>query len=158
MIQPGQKFPTDFKLKIVRDGVADEVAFADLLTRPTIVSVYMRNNTGSCDRQNDSLAAHAAEFDRLGYNLMAVSRDTCGSHLKYAAKKGIGYVLASDPEDRFARAADAVIQKHMYGRAYEGPARAAFVIASDGGVLAVVEKVDAKEHAAQLFAVLKTLS
>lgn len=158
MIQPGQKLPTDFKLKIVRDGVADEVVFADLLTRPTIVSVYMRNNTGSCDRQNDSLVAHAAEFDRLGYNLVAVSRDTCGSHLKYAAKKGIAYVLASDPEDRFARAADAVVQKHMYGRAYEGPARAAFVIARDGGVLAVVEKVDAKEHAAQLLGVLKTLS
>ena len=30
------------------------VNFADLLTRPTIVSVYMKNNTGSCDKQNIS--------------------------------------------------------------------------------------------------------
>lgn len=157
MIQPGKKLKTDFKLKIVRDGREEEVAFKSLLDRPVIVSVYMKNNTGSCDKQNDSLAAHAAEFDRLGYNLVAVSRDTCGSHLKYAAKKNIAYILASDPEDRFARAADAIVEKSMYGRTYEGPARAAFVIGTDGKVLAVAEKVDTKDHAGQLKALLATL-
>lgn len=157
MIQPGQKLKTDFKLKVVRDGVVAEVAFKDLLTRPTIVSVYMRNNTGSCDKQNDSLAAHAAEFEKRGYNLVAVSRDTCGSHLKYAAKKKIGHALASDPEDMFAKAADAVVEKSMYGKTFAGPARAAFVIGRDGAVLAVAEKVDTKDHAAQLHALLDGL-
>jgi len=157
MIQPGQKLKTDFKLKIVRDGAESEVAFKDLLTRPTIVSVYMKNNTGSCDKQNDSLAAHAAELDRRGYNLVAISRDTCGSHLKYAAKKKIAYTLASDPEDLFAKAADAIVEKSMYGKTYEGPARAAFVIGKNGVVLAAAEKVDTKDHAAQLHALLDTL-
>lgn len=158
MIQSGQKLPLDFTLKIVRDGAQAEVAFADLLTRPTIVSVYMRNNTGSCDRQNDSLAAYAGEFDRRGYNLVALSRDTCGSHVKYAAKKSIAYTLASDPEDRFARAADAVVEKSMYGRTFNGPARAAFVLDRDGTVLAVAEKVDTQDHAAQLHALLDKLA
>ena len=157
MLQPGQKLKTQFKLKVVRAGQEAEVAFKDLLTRPTIVSVYMKNNTGSCDKQNDSLAAHAAEFDQLGYNLVAVSRDTCGSHLKYAVKKGIAYTLASDPDDLFAKAADAVVEKSMYGKTYEGPARAAFVIGKDGTVLAVAEKVDTKDHAAQLHALLDGL-
>lgn len=148
---------TAFMLKVVRDGVAAEVAFAELLTRPTIVSVYMRNNTGSCDKQNDSLASHAAEFEARGYNLVALSRDTCGSHLKYAAKKGISYVLASDPDDLFAKAAEAVVEKSMYGRSFSGPARAAFVIGTDGAVLGVVEKIDPKDHAAQLHALLDTL-
>ncbi len=158
MIQPGEKLKTDFALEIVREGAKSRVVFRDLLTRPTIVSVYMRNNTGSCDKQNDSLAAHAAEFEARGYNLVAVSRDTCGSHLKYAAKKNIGYTLASDPEDLFAKAADAIVGKSMYGRKFEGPARAAFVIGTDGTVLAVVEKVDTADHAAQLHALLDTLN
>jgi len=157
MIRPGQKLPTDFRLKIVRDGARFEVAFADLLTCPTIVSVYMRNNTGSCDMQNDSLAAAAAGFDRRGYNLVAVSRDSCGSHKKYAEKKGVAYILASDPEDRFAKAADAIVEKSMYGRSFHGPARAAFVLAPDGTLLAVIEKVEPKDHAAQLLAALDTL-
>lgn len=157
MIQPGQKLKSDFTLKIVRDGSEAEVAFKDLLTKPTIVSVYMKNNTGSCDKQNDSLAAHAAEFVKRGYNLVAISRDTCGSHKKYAEKKGIAYTLASDPDDVFAKAADAIVEKSMYGKTYEGPARAAFVIGKDGTVLAVAEKVDTKDHAAQLHALLDTL-
>jgi peroxiredoxin Q/BCP len=150
VIKPGEKLDTRFQAKVFHDGKQATVMFADLLTRPTIVSVYMRNNTPSCDRQNDSLAAHAAEFDRAGFNLIAVSRDTCGSHARYAAKKKIGYVLVSDPGDFFAKAANSVIEKSMYGRKFFGPARAAYVLDRDGTVLAVAEKVDTADHAAQL--------
>jgi thioredoxin-dependent peroxiredoxin len=157
MISVGQKLTADFRLVVAREGKLVELAFQDLLTRPTVVSIYMRNNTGSCDKQNDSLVAHAAEIDRLGYHLVAVSRDTGASHLKYAAKKGIAYVLASDPDDAFARAVDAIVEKSMYGKTYQGPARAAFVIATDGTVRAVIEKVDSKTHGEQVLAVLRDL-
>jgi thioredoxin-dependent peroxiredoxin len=157
MIKVGQKLESSFNLKVVRGGLVAEVAFGDLLTRPTIVSVYMRNHTSSCDRQNESLAVHAGEFLKRGFNLVALSRDTCGSHARYALEKRIPYTLASDPLDRFARAADSIVAKTLYGRTYEGPARAAFVIAADGTVLAVAEKVDTKDHAAQLHALLDTL-
>jgi peroxiredoxin Q/BCP len=93
----------------------------------------------------------------LGYNLVAVSRDTCGSHQKYAAKKSISYPLVSDPGDAFARAADAIVEKSMYGKTYEGPARAAFVLGTDGQVLAVIEKVDSKAHGEQVMTVLRGL-
>ncbi|MBL9199577.1 MAG: redoxin domain-containing protein [Opitutaceae bacterium] len=157
MIASGKKLKTDFRLKIVQDGAQKEVTFADLLTRRTIVSVYMKNNTGSCDKQNDSLAAHAGEFATAGYNLVAISRDTCGSHLKYAAKKRIAYTLASDPGDLFSKAADAIVEKSMYGKTYLGPARAAYVIDKNGTVLAVAEKVDTADHAAQLRALIAGL-
>jgi peroxiredoxin Q/BCP len=157
MITPGKKLKTNFKLKVVAQGVESEVTFKDLLKRRTIVSVYMKNNTGSCDKQNDSLAAHAAEFTKAGYDLIAISRDTPGSHLKYAVKKKITYTLASDPTDLFAQAADAVVEKSMYGKKYFGPARAAFVLAPDGTVLAVAEKVDTADHAAQLKALIARL-
>lgn len=157
MISVGKKMDTRFQLKVFRDGREEVVTFSDLLTRPTIVSVYMRNNTPGCDRQNDSLAAHATEFDRAGYNLIALSRDTCGSHARYAAKKKITYMVASDPHDLFARAADAVVEKSMYGRSFTGPARAAFVLDRDGTVLAVAPKVDTADHAAQLRALIAML-
>ena len=157
MIAPGQKLATDFRLKVVRGGAISEVTFADLLTRRTIVSVYMKNKTPSCDRQTASLAEHAAEFDRAGYNLVALSRDTPGSHVRYAAAHAIAFTLASDPDDRFARAAASLVEKSMYGRTFIGPQRAALVLERDGTVLAVVEKVDPADHAAQLRALLKTL-
>lgn len=157
MIAPGQKLDLDFTVKVLRAGTAEVVTFANLLTRRTIVSVYMKNNTPSCDRQNESLAAHAAGFGRAGYDLVAISRDTCGSHARYAAAKNISYTLVSDPEDQFARAAGALTPKTMYGRSFIGPARAAFVLERDGTVLAVLEKVDTADHAAQIRALFKSL-
>ena len=144
-------------MRVVRNGIDETLPLRQLLQRRTIISVYMKNNTGSCDRQNESLVAHAAEFDRKGYDLIALSRDTASSHLKYAKKIGAPYTLASDPGDTFAKAADAIVEKSMYGKTYQGPARAAFVLERDGTVLAVAEKVDTKDHAAQLRTLLAGL-
>jgi thioredoxin-dependent peroxiredoxin len=157
MITPGKKLKLSLRLNVVQDDVEKQVTLKELLSRPTVFSVYMRNNTPGCDRQNASLAAHADAISAQGFNLVAVSRDTCGSHRKYAAKKNISYTLASDPDDTFAKATDSIVEKSMYGRTYEGPARAAYVVGTDGTVLAVIEKVDTKDHAGQLAEVLAEL-
>jgi peroxiredoxin Q/BCP len=150
VISPGTQLNLGFRVKVFCDGAVKELAFADLLTRRTIVSIYMRNKTPSCDQQNDSLAAAAAEFDQAGYDVVGVSRDTAASHARYAVAKHISYPLVSDPQDHFARAADALVNKSMYGRRFIGPARAAFILDRDGIVLAVIEKVDPAAHARQL--------
>ena len=157
MVCAGQKLDLDFPVKVVHEGRKTEVQFRELLTRRAIVSVYMKNNTPRCDVQNEQLASHASEFARAGYDVIAVSRDTCGSHLRYATAKEIGYILVSDPEDRFARATDSLVEKSMYGRKFVGPARAAYVFAPDGTVLAVAETVDRDDHAAQLRRLIKAL-
>lgn len=157
MKKAGDKIDTSFSLEIVRNGQEETVAFADLLNRLTIVSVYMKNNTGGCDKQNRSLAEHAAKFDEKGYNLVAISKDSCNSHKKYAEKLGINYILASDPENLFSQATDSIVEKKMYGKTYEGPARAAFVIGTDGSILSVIEKIDTKNHAQELLDLIETL-
>lgn len=157
MIETGKKIDTDFSLDIVKNGEEQRVTFKELLDRPTIVSVYMRNNTSGCDKQNRSLAKHADWFDQKGYNLVAVSKDTCGSHKNYAEKLGINYILASDPEYRFANATDSVVEKKMYGNTYEAPTRSAYVIDTDGTVLEIIEKVNTKDHAQELKELIENL-
>lgn len=158
MVKEGSKIDTDFSLDIVQGGEQKTKTFSELLTRPTVVSVYMKNNTGSCDKQNESLAAHAGEFDKLGYNLMAISKDSCKSHMGYAQKLGINYILASDPDNLFPKATDSIVEKKMYGKTYEGPSRSAFIIGTDGTVKGVIEKIDPKNHAQELLDKIKTLS
>ena len=157
MIETGQKIDTNFKLDIVKNGKEETVSFADLLNRPAIVSVYMRNNTSGCDKQNRSLAEHGDWFDEKGYNLIAVSKDTCGSHKNYAEKMGINYILASDPEFNFAKATDSVVEKKMYGKTYDAPSRSAFVIDTDGIVLGTIKKIDTKAHAEELKDLIESL-
>ncbi len=150
MIAVGEKLDVSLRLEVVRGGRKEEVALGELLTRPSIVSVYMRNNTGSCDRQVASLANAAPEFDRAGFNVIAISRDTRGSHLKYADKMGVAFTLVSDPEDAFSKSVDAIVEKSMYGRKFFGPARAAYIVKPGGTVSAVIPKVDTADHAAQV--------
>ncbi len=157
MLAPGQKLNTDFTLKVVDATGRREVKFGDLLTRRALVSVHMRNNTPTCDAQTDAVVAAAAELDRAGYNVIALSRDTCGSHQRFAAAKGIRFTLASDPEDRFGRAADAIVEKSMYGRTFHGPKRSVWVLERDGTVLAVLDLIEPKKLTEQLRALIKSL-
>ena len=157
MIDLNKKMDTNFSLKIVEGGEEKTVEFSSLLTRKTIVSVYMKNNTSSCDKQTLSLAENADWFDEHGFNLIAISKDTCGSHKKYANKQGINYVLASDPEYKFATATDSLVEKKMYGKTFVGPSRSAFVIDVDGTILGAIEKIDTKAHAEELKALVERL-
>lgn len=157
MVEVGQKIDTDFTLNIVQDGEEKEVKFSDLLDKPTIVSVYMRNNTSGCDKQNKSLAENADYFKKAGYNLVAVSKDTCGSHKKYADKLGIDYILASDPDYKFANAVDSVVEKKMFGNTFDAPTRSAYVIDTDGTVKGIIEKVNTSDHASELKELIESI-
>ena len=83
MIETGAKADFDFTVKAVQNGEEKEINFNDLLDKPTIVSVYMKNNTSGCDRQTKDLADESDWFAEKGYNLVAISKDTCGSHKNY---------------------------------------------------------------------------
>jgi len=157
MIETGEKIDTNFTLEIVEGGEQKEVTFATLLTRPAIVSVYMRNNTSGCDKQNQSLAKHADWFDKKGFNLIAISKDSCGSHKNYAEKLGINYTLASDPDYLFSKATDSIVEKKMYGKTFEAPSRSAFVIDKEGTVLGIIEKINTKAHAEELKELIESL-
>ena len=157
MISTGKKIPTDFELSVVVNGEEKQIKFNELLNRPTVVSVYMKNNTGSCDKQNQSLAEFASKFDEKGYNIIAISKDSCNSHKKYADKLNINYILASDPELTFSKATDSIVEKKMYGRTYEGPSRSAFILSEDGTVLDIIEKIDPKNHGPELLEAIEKL-
>ena len=146
----GERIDLDFEVYAPADGKKAAVRFGDLLDGPTVVSVYMRNNTGSCDKQMISLAASNAAIRGKGFAILGVSKDTVGSHLKYADKHDIDFTLVSDPEHRFAQATDSLIEKKMYGKTFWGPSRSVYVVDADGTLLAVEEKVDPANHGEQV--------
>lgn len=157
MLTPGKKPKLNFEVEAVVDGQAVHTPFAKLLKGPTVVSVWMRNNTSACDKQSVALSKHEKAILKAGYRLIGVSRDSCAGHLKYATKHKLGYTLVSDPDDLFSKAMDAIIEKSMYGKKYLGPARAAYVFTDDGKLAAAIAKVDAPEHGKQVLDALATL-
>jgi peroxiredoxin Q/BCP len=154
MLPLGKKPKLTLKVDALVDGKPVNAPFASLLDGPTIVSVYMRNNTSACDKQAAEMDKNKQAILKQGFRLIAVSRDTCASHAKYAAKHGYKFTLVSDPEDQFSKALDAIVEKSMYGKKYLGPLRAAYLFDADGKLVGVIPKVEAAEHGKQLLAAI----
>jgi thioredoxin-dependent peroxiredoxin len=157
MLPPGKKPNLKFEVEALVDGKVVKGPFADLIAGSTVVSVWMRNNTSACDRQSAELGKAEKAVLKAGYRIIGVSRDGCGSHAKYAAKHGYRYTLVADPDDRFSRAVDALVEKSMYGRKYVGPARAAYVLDGKGKLVGVIPKVEAASHGRQVLEALAVL-
>lgn len=157
MLTPGKKPKLSFKIDALVDGKPVNGPFAKLIEGPTVVSVYMRNNTSACDKQTADLAKHEKALGKQGFTIIGVSRDTCASHSKYATKHGFKYTLVADPKDQFSQAMDAIVEKSMYGKKYLGPLRAAYLFDGDGKLLAVIPKVEAAEHGSQVLAAIAAL-
>ena len=157
MLAIGKKPKLSFKIEAFIDGKSIELPFSDLIEGPTLVSVYMRNNTSACDKQTADLNKNHKSIDKQGFKIFLVSRDTCASHAKYAAKHGYSFTLVSDPEDLFSKAMDAVVEKSMYGKKYLGPARAAYLFDGSGKLIGLIPKVEAAEHGQQVLEAIKAL-
>jgi len=157
MHKTGKKPKLNFEIEAVLNGKVKNVPFSELIDGPTLVSVYMRNNTSACDKQTCALSKDLQIINRKGFKTITVSRDRSSSHLKYAEKNGIKYTLVSDPEDKFSKALDAIVEKSMYGKKYFGPLRAAYLFDGDGVLKSVIPKVEPTEHGQQVLAEIKRL-
>ncbi len=153
----GKKPKLNFEIEAVLNGKVKIVPFSELIDGPTVVSVYMRNNTSACDKQTCALSKDLQVIVRKGFKTITVSRDKSSSHLKYAEKNGIKYTLVSDPEDKFSEALDAIVEKSMYGKKYFGPMRAAYLFDGNGVLKSVIPKVEPTEHGQQVLAEIKRL-
>lgn len=157
MISLGKAPKLSFKVDAVAGGKTLTLPFSELMDGPTVVSVYMRNNTSACDKQAAELDKVMQVVAKKGFKLIAVSRDKVTSHEKYAQKHGYKYALVADPEDNFSKAVDGMVEKSMYGKKFLGPARAAYIFDAKGILVGAVSKVEAAAHGSQLLEAIAAL-
>ena len=79
--------------------------------------------------------------------MIGVSPDPVKSHVKFKAKHGFTYPLVADTEHTVCELYGVWAEKSMYGKKYWGVNRTTFVIAADGRIAHVFEKVKPEGHA-----------
>ena len=85
-------------------------------------------------------------FEGLDAVVLGVSPDGVPSHVKFKRKYALPYTLLADTEHAVAEAYGVWQEKSMYGRKYWGVARTTYVVAPDGTVAHVFEKVQPEGH------------
>ena len=146
MLEINTKAP-DFTLP---DKDGNPVSLSDFRGRKVVLYFYPRDNTPGCTRQ---ACAFAAAYDRvrsMDVTVIGVSKDSVSSHLKFAQKYDLPFILLSDPELQAIQAYDVWKEKKLYGKVSMGVVRTTYIIDEQGNIEKVMPKVKPDTNAAEI--------
>lgn len=134
----------------VVDQDGNKVTSDDLKGKKTIVYFYPKDNTSGCTAEACNLRDNYEALKAKGYNVVGVSKDSAASHRKFADKYELPFTLLSDATTKMQQDFGVWVEKTMCGRKYMGTIRRTFIFNEDGILEQIIEKVDTKNHAAQI--------
>ena len=146
MLKTGDKMP-DFE---VMDQDGNIVSSKDLIGKKTIIYFYPKDNTSGCTAEACSLRDNHEALMAKGYNVVGVSKDSVNSHKKFQEKYELPFTLLADTSTQMLQAFGAWGEKKMYGNTVMGTIRKTFIFDENGILTEIIEKVDTKNHAAQI--------
>lgn len=135
----------------------NNVQLGDFKDRNVIIYFYPRDNTPGCTTEACDFRDFNSEIIRAGFQIIGISRDSAGSHQKFAEKYGLSFLLLSDPDLSAHRALGAWGLKKMYGKETEGVIRSTFIF-KNGKLIKSWMNVKAAGHAEKVFDFIKTLN
>ena len=150
MLENGMKAP-EFTL-FDKDGNA--VSLSDFLGKKVVLYFYPKDNTPGCSRQACAFAAAYEGFKSQNVVVIGISKDSVASHLKFAQKYDLPFILLSDPELQAIEAYGVWQEKKLYGKVSMGVVRTTFIIDEQGDIEKVMPKVKPDTNAAEILAYL----
>ena len=146
MLEVGTKAP-DFTLP---DKEGKPVSLSDFLGKKVVLYFYPRDNTPGCTRQACAFARSYSEFEGKNTVVIGVSKDSAASHLKFAQKYELPFVLLSDPELQAIQAYGVWQEKKLYGKVSMGVVRSTYLIDEQGIIEKVMPKVKPDTNAQEI--------
>ena len=151
MLEIGMKAP-EFTLT---DKDGNSVSLSDFLGKKVVLYFYPKDNTPGCTRQACAFAAAYEGFKAKNVAVIGISKDSVASHLKFAQKYDLPFVLLSDPELQAIQAYGVWQEKKLYGKVSMGVVRTTFLIDEQGNLERIMPKVKPDTNAAEILAYLE---
>lgn len=133
-----------------QDQDGNKVSSKDLLGKKTIIYFYPKDNTSGCTAEACNIRDNFEALKARGYNVVGVSKDSAASHRKFKDKYELPFTLLSDTSTQMLQAFGAWGEKKMYGKTVMGTIRKTFIFDEEGILTEIIEKVDTRNHAAQI--------
>ena len=146
MLDVGMKAP-DFKLQ---DKDGREITLSGFRGKKVVLYFYPKDNTPGCTKQACAFASAYDGFKTKGVEVIGVSKDSVASHVKFAEKYNLPFILISDPELKAIKAYDVWQEKKMYGKVSMGVVRTTYLIDENGIIIKAFGKVKAADNPAQM--------
>ena len=150
MLKTGDKAP-NFTLN---DKNGRQVSLSDFSGKKVVVYFYPKDNTPGCTRQACAFADAYDEFKEKNIEVIGISKDSVASHIKFAEKYNLPFVLLSDPQLSAIQAYDVWQEKKMCGKVGMGVVRTTFIIDENGVIQEIMPKVKPDTNADEILAYL----
>lgn len=92
MLEVGNKIPDI----LGTDAQGHQVTADDFADRKLIIYFYPKDNTPGCTAEACSLANGYEQLASMGYTVIGISKDSPASHVKFAQKHELPFILLSD--------------------------------------------------------------
>ncbi|MBR6795075.1 MAG: thioredoxin-dependent thiol peroxidase [Clostridia bacterium] len=150
MLEPGTKAP-DFSLT---DQKGNTVSLSDFRGKRVVLYFYPKDNTPGCTRQACAFAGSYEAFRSMDVVVIGVSKDSVASHVKFADKYNLPFILLADPELQAIKAYDVWQEKKLYGKVNMGVVRTTYVIDENGRIEKGMPKVKPDTNAQEILTYL----
>ena len=151
MLEIGMKAP-NFTLP---DKNGNMVSLSDFLGKKVVLYFYPKDNTPGCTRQACAFALKNKEIENKNAVVIGISKDSVNSHLNFATKHNLPFVLLSDSDLSVIQAYGVWQEKKLYGKVSMGVVRTTFLIDEQGNIQAVMPKVKPDTNADEILALLE---
>ena len=134
----------------VVDDRGETQSLSDYAGKKLVVFFYPKANTPGCTAEACDLRDHYTELKKAGYALLGVSADSVNKQRKFSEKFDFPFPLLADEEKEVINAFGVWGPKKFMGKEYDGIHRKTFIVDEEGKIARVIDKVNTKEHAAQI--------
>lgn len=135
------------------DQQGNPVSLSDFLGKKVILYFYPKDDTPGCTAEACNLRDNYQILIEKGYKIIGVSPDDEKAHKKFSEKYVLPFALIPDKTKKIIQEYGAWGKKKNYGKEYEGLIRTTFIIDEEGRIAHIFNKVDTKNHTAQILAV-----
>lgn len=146
------EYAPDFTLQ---DKDGKTVSLSDFKGRKVVVYFYPKDNTPGCTRQAIGFAENYNEFQKRNITVIGISKDSVESHVKFAEKNNLPFILLSDPELMAIQDYGVWQEKKLYGKVSMGVVRTTFIINEEGIIQDIMRKVKPDTNAEDVLAKIK---
>ncbi len=146
------EYAPDFTLQ---DKDGKTVSLSDFKGRKVVLYFYPKDNTPGCTRQAIGFAENYNEFKKRNITVIGISKDSVESHVKFAEKNNLPFILLSDPELKAIQDYGVWQEKKLYGKVSMGVVRTTFIINEEGIIQDIMRKVKPDTNAEDVLAKIK---
>jgi len=146
MISEGKSVP-NFELS---DADGNVFSSTDLRGKKYVIYFYPKDFTPGCTIEADEFSKDYKKFQKVGIEIIGISKDDVESHKKFCEKMKIPYILLADTKMVVSKLFGVWGKKKFMGREYMGINRSTFLVNEKGKIFKVFEKVKAKGHSKEV--------